>query len=164
MTFKGRFSYELGDELLRVVVSWGNLRPSIRIDVVSADHGWANKVLASLSEEIDKGRVRWSWVHRPLGRGLVGGATHVALSVALLLIIWPFWMSAYALPVATVISFSIVAMTIFPDKSFYKIFPTTEILASTGKSTGRRRWELLGSIFLTIMLGIIVGILSKFVR
>jgi hypothetical protein len=159
VTFNGRFSYEVGDELLRVVVSWGDLRQAIRVDVVSADHGWANKALASLSEEIDKGRVRWSWVHLVWGRTLVAAAINAALIVALFLIIERFWISAYAIVVAGGIALLISTMTIVPDKSFYKIFPMTEILASTGESTGRRRWGLLGSIFLMITAGIIVNIL-----
>lgn len=158
VTFTGRFPYDVRDELLQITVSWGKLQ-AIRVDVVSIDHGWANKVLASISEEIDKGHVRWSWVQRTWGRAIIASAITWALYIALLLIIGQFWMSPYVSVVAGIVGLLLAMTIVVPDKLFYKIFPMIEILNSTGGSAGRRRAGLLGSILLTITLGIIVNIL-----
>ena len=135
----------------------------VTLKVASTDRGWAKQVFAQLSEEVDKGVPKYSWVHKRLGRLVVGVGSVIAVTFAIILMIlpaiphgdrWIAWVgSAYSMLFG---STAIVSTTWF----FNWLAPPFEVIGEDGQTSGWRRVSALLGIAGTVILGIIVNRIS----
>jgi hypothetical protein len=153
----------VGREHLAVVFSWQKpLTPAVVLNVTSADHGWANKARAVLSEELDKRKLWWANVHKPIWHLLLTIAAFLVVELSVVLIIHRFVDNAAT---RYIVSFAIAALVVYPvmlsNKIFTKMFPRCEILDSSGSSTaGTKRLVALLSAVGSILIGVLVNLIS----
>jgi hypothetical protein len=162
LSFIGEFRYERHEEELRVSVeSMPEFsRGAIEVKVTSSDSGWANKALAMLSEEIDKGASRLSWVHHFLARWLLGFVIAVATGAALYFTI-PAFVTSENQAVIQTIAILLPSFLICGTRTvYYSIFPRIEISETDGPSRGTKSVFYIIGIFVTVVLGILVNRIS----
>lgn len=154
-----RIYHRFSDERLRLEMKWLEFFYAVRLVISSPDPGWANQALGSVSEEVDKGRPRWAWTRSIWGRILVYIFSVSMVGVGASLLVEPFVSSLWRTIIANVITFSLGAIFL-PERIYSWLFPGVEIIAPGGTSTGSRRFIFVGSIVLTIALGVLVNFIT----
>jgi hypothetical protein len=143
------------------------LGPSgVELKVGSGDRGWVNQVLVAVTEEVEKGVPGWAWVRRNYGRSAFVAVVLICLAVIVSLLI------ARHVPrksegsfLGITIASVVVLWFIFTGAQLTNrfidwLFPAFQILPDGGRSSGTRRLAFVGSLLLTICLGVIVNLIT----
>lgn len=161
--FAGQFPYASKDEL---TVQFGTkyaFDGSIQLKVASNDPTWARSTFGQLADDIGKGVPWWASVRN---KGHVLGVWLVLcelLALAIFLVLSPHIppgerLNAYQ-SLATLAG--IVALGIFMSGSLTDwLFPHLEITRPGGQSSGSRRLAVIGSVLISVVVGIFVNMIS----
>ncbi|MEU7482053.1 hypothetical protein AB0A63_39210 [Lentzea sp. NPDC042327] len=166
LTFEGNYGFSLHDkEALRIELNWTERYAAAAVVTVTAsDHGWANKATAILSELLDRRNQNWSWIHK-LGWQLLAflaisataGKTTSLVTEPFLPKGWNPWIYAILPNVA---SMTVIVCTFFIRKNFLSLFPKVEVIDLGQTASKTRRWIFVGTLLMTIFLGILVNRIS----
>lgn len=156
-----RITTRIGEDRLRVELSWRDLYYPVRLVISSPDPGWAKQAFTSISEEIDKGRPRWAWVCSGWGRSIVTTSSTITFATGVSLLVAPFVHSpTFRLSIVIGIELVMLVLVGVSQRTYRWIFPAVELIVPGGTSTGSRRFAFIGSLALTVAVGILVNFIS----
>lgn len=155
-----RISPRIGDDRLWLDLNWLRNSFAVHLVISSPDFGWASQALGSLSEEIDKGRPRWAWVRSSWGKALVYEFTALMFGGGVWLLIAPFVDSIWWRIIMVSILAIPAGVIAISDPIYRWLFPGVELIVPGGTSTGSRRIAYVGSLVLTVVVGVLVNFMT----
>jgi hypothetical protein len=138
----------------------------VALETGSSDRGWVNQVLAAVTEEVEKGVPRWAWVRRRGGRSAFLALVLISLAFIISLI------AAKHIPrrsegsflgltaVSVVLLWFIFTGQQLTNRFIDWLFPAFQMLPEGGRPAGTRRLAFIGSLLLTICLGVVVNLIT----
>lgn len=138
----------------------GNPPPDLHLDVKSSDRGWALQVMAQVSDEIQRGVPRWSWLYKGWAAGLGTVVLYIAFLVSLrpLLKLIPKTSDTTAELVAAVASIVLALALNWNSRLLYTILPPIEITHDGNQSSASRS---IGFLFGVIVVPVAITLIFE---
>lgn len=160
--FVGRFRYS--SEKLEIAFKQTRFGAAVRLHVRSDDVGWARATFSHLSDEIDKGRPWWSWVHSTRGSFGLQVLTTLVFLLALLVALWPekpMTGTQWANSIICLLVASFVLGAILTSNAvLFRLFPPFEITEGGTRSTGGGVLIYALTLVVSIVVSIWVNVVS----
>lgn len=161
--FVGQFPYNSKDELTIQFGAKFAYDGSIQLKVASSDSTWARSTFGQLADDIGKGVPWWAPLRE---KGHILGVWIVLcelFALAALLVLYPHISpdarSSIYVSLATLAS--VVALGLFMSGSLSDwLFPPLEITRPGGQSSGGRRRAVIGSVLISVAVGVFVNLIS----
>jgi hypothetical protein len=161
--FTLKFELSSYDPHEQIEVKLTNQRYSygVRYHVVSEDPGWGKQVYVQLGDEIVKGVPSWSWLRKGAGGVVISVVTALSICIGMLFLLTGLKLnSVWLAPILGVTFAGVVIACGMSDQPHSWLFPRLEITHPGNPSIGARRLSWLGTLILTIAVGVFVNLIS----